>query len=79
MTILDRPAKLDLFMGSCDDLSSTRFFTELSSLCVMKQSKLSAISGLEACANLESLWVTECQVTTPTARRGAAQRSVAAA
>ena len=40
-------------------------FSRFSSLCVMKESSLVTASGIESCPQLETLWVTECSLTTP--------------
>ena len=57
---------LDSFMGTTmTDLQWARYFPGLSSLCVMKESSLVTASGIESCPQLETLWVTECSLTTP--------------
>jgi Leucine-rich repeat (LRR) protein len=52
--------ELDLFMGSLTDLTATRSFPNLKSLCIMKQTSLNVISGLDKCPKLKRLWLTEC-------------------
>jgi len=51
---------LDMFMGAVKDLTSTRHFPNLTSLCIMKQLHLKEIIGLDKCPKLNSLWLTEC-------------------
>lgn len=52
--------ELDMFMGSLPDLTSTRNFPNLKSLCIMKQTNLTEINGLDKCPKLNKLWMTEC-------------------
>lgn len=53
---------LDAFQSPLRELSGCRFFPNLVELCVMQQRAVDEIVGLEECFQLESLWISECNL-----------------
>ena len=54
---------LDLFCSRCTTLHGLRFFPKVTSLCVLQQSSISSLAGVDKCTLLHSLWLTQCSLT----------------